>query len=474
VLAFAAHLIHGYHPQIEDAEIYLPAIKQHLNPALYRFGAEFFQSHAGLTMFDEIVAVSARLSHLSFDTVIFIWQFSALVLLLIAGWKLNRTCFGTEPACWGGVALLAALLTFPVSGTSLLLFDQYLTPRSISAFTTLFAIGGVLARRHRAAALWVAVTAVFHPLMALFTLCFVSLLFVFTRVSPIASGALAGLSAPLWAGPASDAYHEVVLTRSYFFILKWTWYDWAGLVVTVGLLWWFRQIAVRQHRDRLALLCGTLLAWIAMCSGVALVLTVPARFETLARYQPMRGLHLAFMVAILAGGGFLAETVLRRRPWRWLAVFVPLCTGMWCGQRVVLPATPHVEWPGTAPRNAWVEAFLWIRGNTPVDAVFALDPDHMALPGEDQHGFRLIAERSRLADAVKDSGAATMFPYRPLPEHWREQVRAQTGWKSFTTADFDRLHRTYGVTWVVLERPPIAGLDCRYQNDVLAVCRVGR
>ena len=211
-------------PQIEDAEIYLPAIKQHLNPALYCFGAEFFQSHAGLTMFDEIVAASVRWSHLPFDTVIFIWQFASIALLLIGGWRLNRTCFGTEPACWGGVALLAAMLTVPISGTALLLFDQYLTPRSISAFTTVFAIGAVLDRRHGAAALWIAATALFHPLMALFTLCFVLLLVVFVRVTPIAPAVLAGLVAPLSVGPSSDAYHEVVLTRSYFFVLKWTWY----------------------------------------------------------------------------------------------------------------------------------------------------------------------------------------------------------------------------------------------------------
>jgi len=30
--------------------------------------------------------------------------------------------------------------------------------------------------------------------------------------------------------------------------------------------------------------------------------------------------------------------------------------------------------------------------------------------GEDEHGFRALAERSMLADRVKDSGAVTMFP----------------------------------------------------------------
>jgi hypothetical protein len=44
-----------------------------------------------------------------------------------------------------------------------------------------------------------------------------------------------------------------------------------------------------------------------------------------------------------------------------------------------------------------------------VDAYFALDPEHMRLPGEDQHGFRAIAEHSMLADRVKDSGLSPCF-----------------------------------------------------------------
>jgi len=44
-----------------------------------------------------------------------------------------------------------------------------------------------------------------------------------------------------------------------------------------------------------------------------------------------------------------------------------------------------------------------IRLQTPRDAVFALDPNYMLIAGEDQHGFRAIAERSALADALKDN-----------------------------------------------------------------------
>src|SRR6266851_5626727 len=114
----------------------------------------------------------------------------------------------------------------------------------------------------------------------------------------------------------------------------------------------------------------------------------------LTELQPMRSLHLVYIMLFVFAGGLLAQFVLRDRGWRWLLLFLPICAGMWITQRQLFPATPHIELPGAAPRNDWVEAFLWIRNHTPVAAYFALDPDHMEVAGEDQHGFRGIAERS--------------------------------------------------------------------------------
>jgi len=165
----------------------------------------------------------------------------------------------------------------------------------------------------------------------------------------------------------------------------------------------------------------------------------------------------------------LAEHVLAPKWWRWL-VFVPLCAGMYYAQRQLFPATPHIEWPGRQTRNPWMVAFLWVRGNTPVNACFALDPEHMRLPEEDQHGFRAVAERSMLADRVKDSGAVTMFP--ALARTWLDQVSAQQGWKDFGAEDFARLHQRFGVDWVVLQAPGVGGMDCPYRSGVLLVCRM--
>jgi hypothetical protein len=169
-------------------------------------------------------------------------------------------------------------------------------------------------------------------------------------------------------------------------------------------------------------------------------------------------------------GGFLGEYVLKNRAWRWLALFVPLGIGMFVAQRALFPASAHMEWPGAAPKNEWAQAFLWVRENTPVDAVFALDPDFMQLKGEDTIGFRGLAQRSRLADASKDSGAVSMFP--PLADQWWAQVQAETPWKNLRADDFSRLKNKYEVSWVVVQQPGITGLDCSYQNSAVRVCRI--
>jgi hypothetical protein len=102
----------------------------------------------------------------------------------------------------------------------------------------------------------------------------------------------------------------------------------------------------------------------------------------------------------------------------------------------------------------------------------------MDLPGEDEIGFRALAERSMLADLVKDKGACSMFP--PLSVRWAEQIADQKNFRQLGTEDFERLRQKYGVSWVVLEQPTpdknisavTAGLECPYQNSAVRVCKL--
>jgi hypothetical protein len=485
LLTAGALVVHGYHPYAEDAEIYLPGVERILNPQLFPVGREFFASHASLTIFPKLIAFSLRVTHLPMDAGLFLWHVASIFLLLLACWELSGLLFSNGKqanarARWVGVCLVAALLTIPVAGTALYIMDQYLNPRNLAAFAGVFAVTRTVEKKYVLAALWLGFGGSVHPLMAAFAFSFCILLIAMERfdksaVTSPAVGMMTALCCLLPFGisldpPTSAAYHAAAMRHHFHYIQLWQWYEQLGILAPVALFWWFSRLARAREWRRLELVCRALIVYDLIYFSAALLVDLPARFESLARLQPLRSLHLLYMLMFLIMGGLVGEYVLKNRAWRWLALFVPLGMGMFAAQRSLFPTSAHIEWPGAAPTNEWAQAFVWVRENTPVDAVFELDPDFMQLPGEDTTGFRCLAQRSRLADLSKDSGAVSMFP--PLAEEWWTQVQAQTPWKSFRAEDFLRLKSKYGASWVVVQQPGVAGLECAYQNSAVRVCRI--
>jgi hypothetical protein len=490
LLTAVAFLIQGYHPYAEDSEIYLPGVLKILNPSLFPANAEFFGEHAGHTLYPNLIAFSVRAAHLPLPWAALLWHLLSIFLLLAASWRLASALFESqslkdESARWAAVVLMAALLTLPIAGTFLSILDQYLNPRNLTAFAVLFALAEVLHRKYTRAILWLVFGAAMHPFMASFGILFCVWLIVLDRLRPRFLGLAAALPFGITFAPPPAAYHEVALRQRSHFVLRWEWYEWLGVIAPVLMFWWFGSWARRHGMKNLELVSRAMVPFVAVASIAAIGLGLSVRFEALTRLQPLRCLGLCYMVLVVAGGGLLGQYVLQRPVWRWLALFVPLSFGMYYAQRQVFPASAHIEWPWAQPRNPWAQAFAWIRANTPVDALFALDPAHMELPGEDENGFRARAERSMLADLVKDKGAASMFP--PLSVKWAEQIADQKNWKQFGREDFERLRQKYGVSWVVLERPDpsersasrksesepgAAGMECPYQNSVVRVYRL--
>jgi hypothetical protein len=282
--------------------------------------------------------------------------------------------------------------------------------------------------------------------------------------------ALAGMPFLFEFAPAQGAAREALYSRTYFFVSNWAWYEWAGVLAPLGLFFWFSRAPLRRTTSAFRLL-----AWTAVPFGLTFTLAGVAlisspRLENFTRLQPMRAFHLLYVLMFLLLGGLIAEYALGGRRWRWLAVFLPLAAGMNLLQHNAYPSSLHVEWPGLKGPNLWTAAFLWIREHTPKNAVFALDPNYMRSPGADQHGFRAIAERSALADNLKDSGAVSLFPRLAL--RWKREVQAQTGWERFKLPDFRRLARDHSVSWIITRRSAAAGLPCPYTNVELAVCQI--
>jgi hypothetical protein len=480
LLTALALITHGYHPYVEDAEIYLPGVERILNPHLFPVGQEFFKSHASMTLFPNLVVGSLRITHLPFEAGLFLWHVASIFLLLRACWELSCILFSSPRARWGAVCMIAGLLTIPVAGTALYIMDQYLNPRNLAAFAGIFAVARTLEKKYVVALSWVVFAACVHPLMWVFPLSFCVLWIVigkfegqFARVfahrTATAPLGLCLLWLPL-TQQDSVAYHEAAKLHAYHYIQHWEWYEWLGAIAPLALFWGIQKIARKRQWSTLAHASRAFAIYGIIYLVGALMVDLPAQFERFARVQPLRSLHLEYVVLFICVGGLLGEFVLKQRVWRWLVLFVPLCVGMFAAQQALFPESAHLEWPGRAPRNPWGQAFAWIRENTPVDAVFALDPGYMHIAGEDEIGFRCLAQRSRLADAVKDNGVVSMFP--GLAGEWWTQVQAQSPWRNFKAANFAQLQQNAGVSWVVLEQPGVAGLACPYQNKTVRVCQL--
>jgi len=469
LLTALAMLVSGYHPGAEDDGVYLPAIKRDLNPALYPHDSDFFTVQLQATVFDKLVAYSVRASHLPLGVVVLAWQFLSVFLVLWGCRRVSERCFREEPARWAAVATVAVLLTLPVAGSALYLVDQYLHPRALATAAALWAVVAILDGKRILAAFALLVAFLMHPLMASFAISYC----IFLAWGGRPSGeALAALAMPLgWVfEPVSEAWQRAAQTRHYYYLSRWQWYEWLGVFAPMLLLWWFRRMALRNGSKTLARMSSRLVLYGCFQLAVAIIVFVIPGLDRLRPFQPMRYLHLLYLLFLLFAGGLIGQHVLRNRAWRWALFFLPLGAVMFFAQRETFPATRHFEWPGAPSGNAWVQAFDWARQNTPVDSQFALDPDYMRRPGEDFHSFRAFAERSMLADNVKDPSVATQVPR--LANIWLKQVTAEAGWRHFQLADFERLKEQFGVNWVVLERPEIPGLDCPYENKTVAVCRI--
>src|SRR5438874_2975255 len=111
LLTAAAVLIHGYHLGVEDQTIYLPAIKEILDPALYPRDAEFFLAQTRPTIFPQVVAATVRFTHASVESAVFGWQLFSIFLILAASLRWARKLFSSTAAQWAAVAMVVAMFT---------------------------------------------------------------------------------------------------------------------------------------------------------------------------------------------------------------------------------------------------------------------------------------------------------------------------------------------------------------------------
>lgn len=479
LLTVAAVLTQGYHFGTDDAAIYTPAVERFASPKLFPFGAAFFMSHAHMSMFSEVVGGSVRWLHLPLQWAVLLFHIMGVFLLLLGGHLLARLCFANVGAQWAATLMLACVISTPVAGTALSIMDPYLTARTLSTPLTVLALSAFLARRPMLAVTLVCATALLHPLMAVFSAAMLILLALSAperkparEEQPITAtaGFLLSFPAVLHFGAAQEPYRQTLYSRDFLFAWSWSLAEWMGVILPIAI---FGALAVFGSKIldlRAVRVIRVVLVLGILSTAAFLFISANPLFDNLIPLQPMRSFQVIYIVMFLILGGLAGKYLLQDKVWRWVLFYTPICLVTYHVDRAVYPASEHLELPGRATANSWVQAFQWVRENTPQDAVFALPPRYIALPGEDTHGFRAIAERSMLADALKDSGVASVFP-QMAPEWFREQQLTE-GWDHYTAKDFAALASRSPVTWVMVEPKQAGGLDCPYHNAAVFACRL--
>ena len=473
LLTVTVFLIHGYHPLADDGAVYVAGIKKLADAGLYQTDAVFVLSPTRLSVFAHLLAPLVSRGHVPLPVLLLICHLVSIFLFLLGSLRVAQRIFPNRIAVWGAVLLAACCFTLPVAGTSLCIMDPYVTARSFSTPLSLFAIAAVLDENWKQCAAWLVLTAMLHPLMAAFTAIAVLALALTNRgrwrsialLCLMAYLMSAGIFFATHSGDPADPYNRAALSRSYYFLSSWHWYEYPGLLMPLLLLG-FAASRIRGTARTLAI-SATIVGAVALVISLSFVHRDGSLL--LARLQVLRAFQFVYIAGVILAGGMLGDLA-RKYKRAILVLYLFIAAGLFTGQRFTYPESSHVEWPGRAARNQWRQAFLWIRANVPRDAVFALDNDYIESPGEDAQGFRATAERSALADWFKDGGIASNF--REASNPWVQGAEATAGINRSTDAQRLAKLRPLGANWIVLPVEAMTDLPCPYTNRRVRVCRL--
>ena len=471
-----AMLVHGYHPYIVDASIYVAGIKKRLQPGLFLQGGAFVAAHERFSAFSFVMAELKRATHLPLDLLLLCTYVALLFGFLAVCFRLGRLLFKSNQAAWGATLLTAACLPIPVAATALLLIDPYLTARSFSSFLSSFAVLAYLEDRKWLTLIACAATLLFHPQMGVFLTAFLVVLALVSHrrwrwlvaACVGAFGACLAVYLGTRATPVTASYREAIQSRDFYFPTVWHWYEIVGVVAPLVLMGWAaKRSGLNTLVGRLAL--AALIAGATSCV-CAFVLVHPSGPYFLARVQLLRMYHLIYAIGAVMLGGVLGKQASGRgRAAAWYGLLAMTAAGMFLMQRRVFATLPDVELPGVTSHNPWEQGFDWIRRNTPESALFAMDPALPNLSNEGEQGFRALTERSLLTD-VKDEGVASLLP--GLAPVWAANRDRQLLLDHHSDRQRVQQLSGSGVGWILLSPQATTAFPCPYRNAVMQVCRL--
>ncbi len=410
----------GYRFGVSDQSSYLPAIQEHLDPALFPRDRSLIDAQDRVNPFTRVAAAAVRLTGV--DLSLLACAFYILTLALLFGIALGLAR-DLGLSGWATVGFGAALtLRHRILLTGVNTLESYAHPRMMAFALGLAAVLAFLRARSWPAVALAGLAFLLHPPTGLwFGVWLWVAFFVANRRSRrallvaaamVAAGALWAVTfGPLGGQPIrmDQEWLRVLAGKDYLFATDWPPSQWAVATlypVLVGGVFLWRLSSRQSHAREAALVAGALVLF------VIFLITLPfvEKAVTLAvQFQISRMFWMLDLLATIYAAWAIFDG-LRIKPksatgprWPVLVVLALACVAVGRGiysMKVGHPGRPIIE--VHLPRDDWQNAMAWL-GRTPVSTHILADPGHLWRYGT---SVRVSACRDVYLEEVKDAGMA--------------------------------------------------------------------
>ncbi|HET9269695.1 MAG TPA: hypothetical protein VFO31_16075 [Vicinamibacterales bacterium] len=444
-----------YRYGVSDQAFYIPVVTRALDPGAFPRDAALIDAQGHLMLADEALALLARGTGASLETLFFGGYLLSLVLIFFGLTAIGRRLFDNP---WTVYALVAAFtLRHHITRTSANTFEPYFHPRMLAFGVGLLAVAAYVHRRAWLAVALIAVAAAVHATTGLWFAVLVGVALVVSepwwRRAAIPA-AVFGAAVAAWAviaGPLSgrlvvmdDIWLQAVAAKDSLFANEWPISAWATNLGTLALLWVayrFRSARGRTMAEERGLV------WGATALVAVFLITLPAVAAHVAfpvQLQISRVFWLVDLVATVCVVGAMAEAAWLTRLGR--PALAAGLIALTAGRGGYILFVEHPERPLFQLRLAdtpWHQAMRFV-ASLPKDAHVLADSGHAWRFGT---SVRVSGGRDVFLEETKD--AAIAIYSRDVAVRVVERIRALGDLTSRAPEDIVRLGEQYGLTHVV-------------------------
>jgi hypothetical protein len=462
----------GYRYGVGDQAFYIPAVTQHLNPALFPRDRAILHAQDRFMLYDDAIAGFVRATGVSVPAVFFAGYLAGLIMLFGAIVAIGRAMYHT----WLGVAMLAALLTLRhrITQTGANSLESYFQPRMLAFSLGAWAIAAYLRGRITTALALVAVAFAIHPTTAMWFAIWIGVaVLVSERRWRVPLGALGAIAAALatWAvtsGPMrghldrmDPLWASAMAGKDYIFPSDWNASFWLvnpGYLAVIFGVYVLRRVRGAALPRETGLLAGGaalaavfLVSWPLMLAGVALALQLQTS-RVFWMLDFFAALYLAWLFAEAP------RSLTLRRATVAIAVLSAIARGVfvWGAEHAGSPVA-RIGFP----QDNWTNVMRWISTTPPETHVLA-DPGHAWKYGS---SVRVTGERDVYVEEVKDLALALYS--RDVAVEALRRIADVGNFDSLTPAQLRALAARYDLHYLVVDRD--VDLPLAYRNEQFRV-----